>query len=170
MTISRCISFMLKPRLTNSAASQSSSFGLRRMTAQLAEIARGLLQTFAEMPLPKAIDRDAGEQRIVGRRQPVGKRLDPAFAKIDIRRGERPAGLHLMVHFGPFGIAAGEDVALVQLLLVVDFHGPKGGNAEPPSAGRRPGSSLLLQILVLLALGRRHDRQKLSVSMRKIGK
>ena len=95
MTISRCISFMLKLCLTNSDASQSSSRGLDGVPPELAEVAGRLVQAFAEMPLPEAIDGDAGEQRILGRGQPIGECVDAALAEIELRRRERPAGLRL---------------------------------------------------------------------------
>ena len=56
-----------------------------RHAAELAEIARRLLQALAEVPLPEPIDGHAGEQRIVGGGQPVGKSLDPALAEVDLR-------------------------------------------------------------------------------------
>jgi hypothetical protein len=72
-----------------------------RLAAQLAKVAGGLQQAFAKVPLPQAIHRDAREERIFRRREPVSERLDAAIPKIHLGVGKRPAGLDLMVFLGP---------------------------------------------------------------------
>ena len=54
-----------------------------RRSAQRSEVARRLLQALAEVPLPEPVDGHPGEQRILGRGQPVGERLDAAVAEVD---------------------------------------------------------------------------------------
>ena len=71
--ISRCIAFTDQPDSTNRAASQSSKLGVRRPLAALAEVVGRANQALAEVVLPDPIDHDAGRQRVVGTRQPVGQ-------------------------------------------------------------------------------------------------
>ena len=83
--ISRCIAFTDQPDSTNRAASQSSKRGVRRPLAALAEIVGRADQALAEMVLPDPVDHDAGRQRVVGARQPVGQ-FEPAASLGDPHR------------------------------------------------------------------------------------
>src|SRR2546427_10757661 len=99
---------------------------MERGSTQLSEIARELVQALTKVPLPETIDGHAGKQRVFGRCQPIGKSLYPPLPEIDLCWRKRPAGLHLLVFLGPLGISTGQDVALLQLPLAVNLHGPEG--------------------------------------------
>src|SRR5436309_6189881 len=92
------------------------------------------------MPLPEAIDGDSGEKRVFRSRQPVGERLDPPVAEVDLRRGQRPTGLDRMVLLGPVRVATGQDVAGFERLFRIDLDGPERGHGPrpaPTAAGAR---------------------------------
>src|SRR5205814_1179037 len=110
-----------------------------------------------------AVDRDAGEQGILRRGEPVGERFDAAVAEVDLRRREGPAGGHLVVLLRALGVAAAEDVALFQRTGRVHFDRPEDGDGRgaAPAASTAAGAELALELVVLLAQLRRHDLREL---------
>jgi hypothetical protein len=78
---------------------------VRRFAAQFAKVAGQLEQALAEMPLPHAVHSHPREERILRSRQPIGKSLDAAVAKVRRLFGKRPAGLGGMILFGAGGFA-----------------------------------------------------------------
>ena len=127
-----------------------------RLSSQISKIVGGLVQSFAEVPQPQAIDGHAGEHGIFGRRQPVGERLDPPLAEVDPGRLEGSARGNLMVLLGTVGITARQDVAFLQFFSRVDFDRPEYG------IGSADGLLLdlvqpILELLISLPLRRGHD-------------
>ena len=67
--------FLQAPAIGDEAMGQPvEQLGMRRLLAQLAEVARGGHQPAAEMILPDAVDDDARGERIVRLREPAGQR------------------------------------------------------------------------------------------------
>src|SRR6266436_2727838 len=95
-------------------------------SSEHAEITRVLLQPLAKVPLPEPVHDDAGEHRILWRRQPIGESFNAAFAEIDLGRREWPTGLHGLILLGSIGLSAGQDVALLERPRAIPFHSPKG--------------------------------------------
>ena len=74
------------------------------------------------MPLPHSVYRDACKKRVLRRRQPVCKRLDTAFTKIDVSIKKRPSRFYLILQLGSGRICTGQDVAFFLLSNRICFH------------------------------------------------
>ena len=81
-------------------------FGMRRSASQQTEIAGVLLQSFSEMPLPKAVHCYSRKKRILRGHQPLGEGLTAAIAELKIGRLQREARLDGLILLRLCGLAA----------------------------------------------------------------
>src|SRR5262245_61259556 len=126
-----------------------------RLAAQKTKIARGLLQSLAEMPLPKSIHSHSGKERVILAGEPVGERFYSAFAEIFLAVIKGPTRLDGMIFLRPLWITAGEDVARLTFQSVIDLHGPE--RRQFPDSFLAQLVQLAAKIFVGLLVLLRHD-------------
>ena len=161
VTISRWISFIRNPRATNSAASQSRSRGLLGSPPSVPKSLGSLCR-----PSPKC----HCQSRLTATRANIG--LSAAVSQSE-KASTRPSrnstaagangqpGATSCLRLGPVGVAAGQDVALLELLLRVDLDGPEG--REVGASAVAGLGKLILELAVSPPVGLGHDRLDLAV-------
>src|SRR6266487_6003497 len=96
-----------------------------RVSAQGAEITRGLVQAGAEMPLPDPVHCHSSEQWILRRGQPVHECLPTPVTELGFGLRERESRLHWLAQAGAGWITGRQHVVRFRRTLGIIFHGPE---------------------------------------------